>query len=433
MKKVITYGTFDLFHRGHYNIIKKAKELGDYLIVGVTSESYDIERGKLNVQDSLLKRIENVRNTGLADEIIIEEYQGQKVNDIIKYDIDILVIGSDWRGKFDYLKNYCEVKYLPRTKDISSTKLRNERTIYSIGVVTDDMNDNGIVAETIYVSGIHVKSVFAEEEDTARQFCEKYELHSYKTDYEAFLSAVDIVYIKTALKNRAKYIEQAIEHGKYVISDSPMTLDSETLKRLFRKAQEHQVVLVEKIMLVYLRAFNQLVWLTHGDMLGRVISVKCTISQDAFGGGKSFNETVSHAICAIMKILGKHCTEVTSNAVKDGSGRFVYDVITMKYPDALGTIEIASTLKVENELVILGTKGRVNIPNDWWNTGYFEANIEGNEFLKRFSFNFEGNGFRYLLQELLIMISDRRTECTRLFYNESEALVDILHTINQKG
>ncbi|HIZ23306.1 MAG TPA: adenylyltransferase/cytidyltransferase family protein, partial [Candidatus Blautia faecigallinarum] len=143
MKKVITYGTFDLFHQGHYNIIKRAKALGDYLIVGVTSESYDIERGKLNVRDSLLKRIENVRKTGFADEIIVEEYQGQKVSDIIKYNIDILVVGSDWRGKFDYLKNYCEVRYLERTKNISSTQLRGEGTIYSIGVVTDDTSDNG--------------------------------------------------------------------------------------------------------------------------------------------------------------------------------------------------------------------------------------------------------------------------------------------------
>ena len=117
MKRVITYGTFDLFHKGHYNIIKRAKALGDYLIVGVTSESFDIERGKLNVRDSLIKRIENVRRTGLADEIIIEEYQGQKVSDIIKYDIDVLVVGSDWRGKFDYLKNYCDVVYLERTKN----------------------------------------------------------------------------------------------------------------------------------------------------------------------------------------------------------------------------------------------------------------------------------------------------------------------------
>ena len=157
MKKVITYGTFDLFHKGHYNIIKRAKALGDYLIVGVTSESYDIERGKLNVRDSLIKRIENVRRTGLADEIIIEEYQGQKVNDIIKYDIDVLVVGSDWRGKFDYLKNYCDVIYLERTKNISSTKLRSEGIIFNMGIVTDDIKDNDFVQESKYVSGVHVE------------------------------------------------------------------------------------------------------------------------------------------------------------------------------------------------------------------------------------------------------------------------------------
>ncbi|MBQ1491484.1 MAG: adenylyltransferase/cytidyltransferase family protein, partial [Blautia sp.] len=97
MRRVITYGTYDLFHQGHYNILKRAKEQGDYLIVGVTSESFDLERGKLNVRDSLLKRIENVRKTGFADEIIIEEYQGQKLSDILKYKIDCLVLGSDWR------------------------------------------------------------------------------------------------------------------------------------------------------------------------------------------------------------------------------------------------------------------------------------------------------------------------------------------------
>ena len=94
MTKVITYGTFDLFHEGHYRLLHRAKALGDYLIVGVTTEKYDMERGKLNVVDSLMTRIENVRKTGFADEIIIEEVKGQKVSDVQKYHIDIFAVGA---------------------------------------------------------------------------------------------------------------------------------------------------------------------------------------------------------------------------------------------------------------------------------------------------------------------------------------------------
>ena len=433
MKKVITYGTFDLFHQGHYNILKRARALGDYLIVGVTSESYDIERGKLNVRDSLLKRIENVRRTGFADEIIIEEYQGQKLSDIIKYNIDILVLGSDWRGKFDYLKSYCEVVYLERTKNISSTKLRGEGATYNVGVVTDDTWDNGVVWETKYVSGVHVESVFSEDEEAARIFCKKYELDSYGTDFDEFLDRVDIVYIKTPLKTRAGYIEKALKLGKYVISDSPMTLSPNKVRELCELAKAQHVVLVEKINLVYLRAFNQLVWMTHSNLVGNVVCVKCSICQEHFEGGKSFNETVVYPLCAIIKILGKDYLEVNTNAVKDDDGHFIYDMITLKYPKAIATIEISSSVEVEDEFVVIGSNGRITIPNDWWNTGYFEAKVDDTQFLKRFSFNFEGNGFRYLLQELMIMISDKRTECTRLFTEESQALVDILRIIDQRG
>ena len=111
MKKVITYGTYDLFHEGHYKLLQRAKALGDYLIVGVTTEHFDEARGKVNVVDSLLERVENVRKTGFADEIIVEDHEGQKIEDIQKYGVDIFTVGSDWEGHFDYLKAYCEVVY----------------------------------------------------------------------------------------------------------------------------------------------------------------------------------------------------------------------------------------------------------------------------------------------------------------------------------
>ena len=123
MKKVITYGTYDLLHQGHINLLRRAKELGDYLIVGVTSDSFDRGRGKLNVRNNVLERVEAVKATGYADEIVIEDYVGQKIDDIQKYDVDIFAIGSDWEGKFDYLKEYCQVVYLPRTPEISSSPM----------------------------------------------------------------------------------------------------------------------------------------------------------------------------------------------------------------------------------------------------------------------------------------------------------------------
>ena len=126
MKKVITYGTYDLLHYGHIRLLERAKALGDYLIVGVTADDFDKSRGKINVQQSLMERIEGVKNTGIADEIIIEEYEGQKIDDIRRYGVDIFTVGSVWKGKFDFLKVYCEVVYLPRTEGISTTQLKEE-------------------------------------------------------------------------------------------------------------------------------------------------------------------------------------------------------------------------------------------------------------------------------------------------------------------
>ena len=106
MIKVITYGTYDLLHYGHIRLLERAKALGDYLIVGVTSDDFDKTRGKINVKQSLWERIKAVRATGLADEIIVEEYEGQKIDDIRRYGADIFTVGSDWAGKLDYLKEY---------------------------------------------------------------------------------------------------------------------------------------------------------------------------------------------------------------------------------------------------------------------------------------------------------------------------------------
>ena len=125
MKKVITYGTFDLFHMGHLNILKRAKELGDYLVVAVSSDAFNAIKGKKCIIPDY-ERMEIVRASKYVDEVIVENSWDQKIDDVKKHNIDIFVMGDDWEGKFDFLKDYCEVVYLPRTPNISSTMIKTQ-------------------------------------------------------------------------------------------------------------------------------------------------------------------------------------------------------------------------------------------------------------------------------------------------------------------
>lgn len=125
MKKVITYGTFDLFHVGHLNILKRAKELGDYLIVAISSDKFNEGKGK-KAYYSIEDRVQIVEAIKYVDEVIVEESWEQKIEDIKKHNVDVFVMGDDWKGKFDFLKEYCEVVYLPRTDGISTTQIKKD-------------------------------------------------------------------------------------------------------------------------------------------------------------------------------------------------------------------------------------------------------------------------------------------------------------------
>lgn len=125
MKKILTYGTFDLLHYGHINLLKRAKEMGDYLIVGLSSDEFNELKNKKSYYSYEHRKmmLEAIR---YVDEVIPENTWDQKIEDVKKYNIDVFVMGDDWEGKFDFLKEYCEVVYLPRTIDISTTKVKKE-------------------------------------------------------------------------------------------------------------------------------------------------------------------------------------------------------------------------------------------------------------------------------------------------------------------
>ena len=125
MIKIITYGTFDLFHIGHLRLLKRVKELGDHLSVSISTDEFNSVKGKKTLIP-YEQRKEIVENIKCVDLVIPESCWEQKIEDIKKYEIDIFAMGRDWEGKFDFLKEYCEVVYLPRTEDISSTEIKKQ-------------------------------------------------------------------------------------------------------------------------------------------------------------------------------------------------------------------------------------------------------------------------------------------------------------------
>lgn len=128
MRKVITYGTFDLFHVGHVNILRRARELGDYLIVALSSDEFNAGKNK-KAYHSYEDRKQILEAIRYVDEVIPENTWEQKITDVQEHDVDVFVMGDDWAGKFDFLKEYCEVVYLPRTEGISTTKIKQDLNV----------------------------------------------------------------------------------------------------------------------------------------------------------------------------------------------------------------------------------------------------------------------------------------------------------------
>lgn len=420
MKKVITYGTYDLFHDGHYRLLERAKKLGDYLIVGVTTENYDEARGKLNVQQSLMERIENVRASNLADEIIIEEYEGQKVNDIQKHNIDIFAIGSDWLGKFDYLKEYCEVIYLERTKGISSTELRNDKHgVLALGVVGTGRIAHRFVREARFVSGVNIEGVFGRTESKLCSFIEEHELSFYETHYEDFLSQVDAVYIATPHNTHYEYAKRALEAGRHVLCEKPATLKYAELKELFRLASEKKLVFIEAIKTAYAPGFIRMIAMAKTGLIGQIVNVDASFTKlyedksarEFFkeNAGGSFTELATYPLLAITKLLGTNVvsTQAYSFFSKENDVD-LFTKMTLQYKNAIATLKVGIGVKTEGDLIISGTKGYIYVPAPWWLTEYFEVRFENPSNNKKYYYKFDGDGLRYELAEFVFMVNNKK-------------------------
>ena len=435
MTKVITYGTFDLFHEGHYRLLKRAKALGDYLIVGVTTEEYDRHRGKLNVIDSLASRIENVRKSGFADEIIVEETPGQKVSDVQKYHVDIFTVGSDWVGAFDYMKDYCDVVYLERTKNISSTMLRiKNRHIQRMGMIGTGRIAKRFIPESKCVSGIDVCCVYNPNIESASRFAVENQI-DYYNDIEEFYRNVDSVYVASPHGTHYDYIKKSLEHGKHVLCEKPMVLSKNQAEELFRIARERKLILFEGIKTAYCPGFNKLLGIARSGVIGSIRSVEaCFTKLESFDSreltdikfGGSFAELGSYTLLPIIKFFGTDFEKVTFDTIKAGNGLDILTKAHFNFINGLGTATCGLGVKSEGQMIISGTKGYIIVEAPWWKTTYFEIHHENPEDIEKYSDRFLGDGLRYEVSDFLSLVNGS-TECEfKLSREESIVMADIM-------
>ena len=402
MIKVITYGTFDLLHYGHIRLLERAKALGDHLIVGVTSDDYDKTRGKINNRQTLMERISAVEATGLADEVIVEEYEGQKIDDIQKYDIDIFTVGSDWVGYFDYLKDYCQVIYLDRTEGVSSSMLRSDEQRIRIGLVGNIESDlssmKKFMREIPYVNGVDAAAIYGSESFDG--------LESYK-DYRKFLDAVDAVYIASHPRDHFSQIKTALMAKKHVLCESPIALKEAQCRELFDLAAQQGCILMDAVKTAYATAYERMLLMLKTGKIGQVISVDstCTSLKDISGysaqeleeNWNTITEWGPVGLLPVFQILGTDYKDVRIfSKTLDGSRQFdVFTKIDLEYDKAVASVHIGKGVKSEGELVVSGTKGYIVVPAPWWKTDYFELRYEDPAENRRCFYQLEGEGIRY--------------------------------------
>ncbi len=429
MIKVITYGTYDLLHYGHIRLLERAKALGDYLIVGVTADGFDMARGKINVQQSLMERIEAVKATGLADEIIVEEYEGQKIDDIKRYGIDIFTVGSDWKGHFDYLSEFCKVVYLERTIGVSSSEIRTEKRELRIGLVGESAILNKFTKECKYVNGIkligYCSSDISDFEDVLLN------LPIRTTELSVLLESVDAVYVASHPTKHYEQIKQALLLGKHVLCESPIALTVDDYVELSSLADRKGLVLMDAIKTAYSLAYSRMLLLLKSGVIGDIksVDVVCTSLSDLERKkGKDLSATWN-SICAwgptallpVFQILGVDYVkkQMVSHLVSKDFDSF--SQISFVFPEAVATVKVGKGVKSEGELIVSGTKGYVYVPAPWWKTEYFEIRYENAANNKRYFYQLDGEGIRYEIVSFL-RENIKRKELNISYLNSKEII-----------
>ena len=348
----------------------------------------------------------------------------------------MFTVGSDWTGVFDYLKKYCEVVYLERTKDISSTMLRAKNySIVKMGIIGSGRIARRFVPEAKYVSGINVECVYNPHMSSAKKFAKEFELNNYFDDFDLFLSEVDAVYVASPHETHYEYAKRALLKGKHVLCEKPMALLKNEVLDLYAIAKDKECIIMEGIKTAYCPGFGQVLSVARSGVIGQIRDVEACFTKlesenarelkDLEYGG-SFLELASYTLLPIVKLLGTEYIDIRFDRFNNQDNIDIYSKAYIKFKDAVATAKTGLGVKSEGQLLISGTKGYIIVEAPWWKTQSFDVRYENVNMNEKYFYKFLGEGLRYEISDFISMINGNAKKSLKLTQEESAFMADII-------
>ena len=294
------------------------------------------------------------------------------------------------------------MKYLERTEGVSSTNIRTTQKNLIMGIVGDDSYLEKFYAESKYVNGLEIKYICTTKESDESDIYNGIEIYR---NYEEMLKHVDSVYIHSYPLRHYTLIKKALELGKHVLCEAPITLKIEEYEELCDLAESTGCILMDSIRTAFSTAYDRLLLLIKSGMIGDIkfIDATCTSLKNKIG----IDDNRWNSICAwgpnamlpIFQILGTEYVskQITTNLSDMNENYDLFTKIDFTYSNAVASIKVGQGVKAEGEMIISGTKGYIFVPAPWWKTDYFEVRFENQDDNKRYFYQLEGEGIRYEL------------------------------------
>lgn len=423
-RRVITYGTFDLLHEAHLDQLRRARAHGSYLIAAVLTDTFDAGRGKRFLAQDVVQRIENVRLTGLADLVVLEECD-DKINNLLKYNVDVVAVFDTWEGPQAYvenLKRYCEVLCIPEeVACVSSTAIRG---VVNMGAIGDSSAVGDLLAGAAVTAGVDVVALQTESQDLIDLAAgSKKEVRVCKSLAQLYEST-EAVYLSNHVPLRTTSIRHALQAHKHVLCASPLSYSKAEAEECFELAADKGLVLLESIPSAFTPAMERMTAVAQNGKIGRILSVAVNLcaplnaetSQRCFsfasGGGQLCTGLVGEALLPAIRILyGRSVLNVGSETLSSGSSEDPSHLcrLTVSYDYATATVNIGHGVIIPETITVIGSEGYLIMPAPWRKASSFhlqfkDINFEEASDEQDFHFPTRRGGYRFDLAEFATVI-----------------------------